>query len=191
MRAHKRVAVLIDLSFFLAQYRRLQRQCGRPLEASVAARAICTTAGAHVGSGDDLHRIFVYDCKPLAKKAHHPISGRAIDFSRTPTFAFRTQLLEALLCKRHVVVRLGELADRGRWQIRPEPTRRLLNGSLQLCDLREQDVVYDVGQKGVDIKMSLDIAVLAHKRLVDRIVLITGESDFVPAAKLARRKAWT
>jgi uncharacterized LabA/DUF88 family protein len=32
----------------------------------------------------------------------------------------------------------------------------------------------------------LAVAALAYKRLVDRIVLITGDSDCVPAAKLAR-----
>ena len=34
----------------------------------------------------------------------------------------------------------------------------------------------------------MDIAALAYKKLVDRIVLIAGDSDFVPAAKLARRE---
>jgi uncharacterized LabA/DUF88 family protein len=67
-------------------------------------------------------------------------------------------------------------------------TKRLLNGTLRMEHLREDDVVYEIAQKGVDTKMSLDIASLAYKRLVDRIVLITGDSDFVPAAKLARRE---
>jgi len=43
-------------------------------------------------------------------------------------------------------------------------------------------------QKGVDMKIGLDIASLAFKRQVRRIVLISGDSDFVPAAKLARRE---
>ena len=38
------------------------------------------------------------------------------------------------------------------------------------------------------MKLGLDVASLAYKRLVDRIVLIAGDSDFVPAAKLARRE---
>lgn len=36
------------------------------------------------------------------------------------------------------------------------------------------------------MKIGLDIASLAYKKLVDQIVLISGDSDFVPAAKLAR-----
>ena len=38
------------------------------------------------------------------------------------------------------------------------------------------------------MKIGLDIASLSHKKQVDRIVLIAGDSDFVPAAKHARRE---
>jgi len=47
---------------------------------------------------------------------------------------------------------------------------------------------YDISQKGVDMKIGLDVASLAYKGLVKRIILISGDSDFVPAAKLARRE---
>jgi len=35
------------------------------------------------------------------------------------------------------------------------------------------------------MKIGLDVASLAYKKLVKKIVLISGDSDFVPAAKLA------
>ena len=38
------------------------------------------------------------------------------------------------------------------------------------------------------MKIGVDIASLSLKRFVDKIVLISGDSDFVPAAKLARRE---
>ena len=38
------------------------------------------------------------------------------------------------------------------------------------------------------MRIGLDIASLAYKHQVDKIVLIAGDSDFVPAAKLARRE---
>jgi uncharacterized LabA/DUF88 family protein len=38
------------------------------------------------------------------------------------------------------------------------------------------------------MKIGLDVSALAYKRLVDQIVLVAGDSDFVPAAKLARRE---
>jgi uncharacterized LabA/DUF88 family protein len=49
-------------------------------------------------------------------------------------------------------------------------------------------VIYDLKQKRVDIKIGLDIASITLKRQVDQIILISGDSDFVPAAKLARRE---
>lgn len=38
------------------------------------------------------------------------------------------------------------------------------------------------------MKIGIDIASLALKRFVDTIVLFSGDSDFVPASKLARRE---
>jgi uncharacterized LabA/DUF88 family protein len=38
------------------------------------------------------------------------------------------------------------------------------------------------------MKIGVDIASLALKKLVNQIVLISGDADFVPASKLARRE---
>lgn len=38
------------------------------------------------------------------------------------------------------------------------------------------------------MKIGVDIASLSLKRFVDTIVLFSGDADFVPAAKLARRE---
>ncbi len=59
---------------------------------------------------------------------------------------------------------------------------------MTLADLKEEDVFLSVRQKGVDMKIGIDIASLALKKFVDQIVLFSGDSDFVPAAKLARRE---
>ncbi len=55
-----------------------------------------------------------------------------------------------------------------------------------ITNFTNDDFIYHAKQKGVDIKIGLDIATLALKKLVQKIVLISGDSDFVPAAKLAR-----
>ncbi|WP_231957968.1 NYN domain-containing protein [Arcanobacterium haemolyticum] len=39
----------------------------------------------------------------------------------------------------------------------------------------------------VALRLGLDIASLAESDVVNQIVMISGDSDFVPAAKLARR----
>jgi len=59
---------------------------------------------------------------------------------------------------------------------------------ITAADLTEADVKYEVRQKGVDMRIGLDIASMAFKKQVDQIILVAGDSDFVPAAKLARRE---
>ena len=56
-----------------------------------------------------------------------------------------------------------------------------------MSSLTERDFVLDVQQKGVDVRIGLDLALIAHERFANQVVLITGDSDFVPAAKYARR----
>lgn len=137
----------------------------------------------------ELYRIFFYDCRPLLKKAHNPVSGQAIDFSKTQAAGWRIQFHEELKKLRKVALRLGYLNERGgHWAIRPEVLKRLLSGKMAVGDLSSEDVKYEVRQKGVDMRIGLDIASMAYKRQVDQIVLVAGDSDFVPAAKLARRE---
>ena len=50
------------------------------------------------------------------------------------------------------------------------------------------DLRPNVHQKGVDMRIGLDIASLTLKKHVGIIVLVTGDSDFVPAMKFARRE---
>jgi uncharacterized LabA/DUF88 family protein len=50
------------------------------------------------------------------------------------------------------------------------------------------NLVPNVHQKGVDMRVGLDIASLTLKKHVEVIVLVTGDSDFVPAMKFARRE---
>ncbi len=63
-----------------------------------------------------------------------------------------------------------------------------MNGSKSVDDLDSTDFELNLEQKGVDMRIGLDIAQLAFKKQVDKIILIAGDSDFVPAAKLARRE---
>lgn len=50
------------------------------------------------------------------------------------------------------------------------------------------DFVPDLKQKQVDIKIGLDVAWLSSKGIVERIILVTSDSDFIPAMKFARRE---
>ena len=54
--------------------------------------------------------------------------------------------------------------------------------------LDETDVRLELRQKGVDMRLGMDIASIVLKKQANTLVLVTGDSDFVPAAKLARRE---
>jgi uncharacterized LabA/DUF88 family protein len=54
--------------------------------------------------------------------------------------------------------------------------------------MTEADFTLNLRQKGVDMKISIDITSIALKKMADQIILIAGDSDFVPVAKLARRE---
>ena len=45
-----------------------------------------------------------------------------------------------------------------------------------------------IEQKAVDMKLGLDITLIAIKRLADLLIVITGDADIVPALKFARRE---
>lgn len=63
-----------------------------------------------------------------------------------------------------------------------------MKGTKSLEDLEDRDFTLSLDQKGVDMEIGLDIASLAYKKQVDQIILISGDSDFVPAAKFAWRE---
>lgn len=182
-----KIAVLIDGGFFVKRFNALYNK-DRKMTGAQVADYLYTMAHKHVGPKNALYRIFYYDCIPLGKKAHNPISKRPIDFSKSAEYAFRMELIEALKQKRKVALRLGTLKDNNNWMIRASHVKDLLSGKKQITDLTEDDVYLDIRQKGIDMKIGVDIASMSLKRFVDTIVLFSGDSDFVPAAKLARRE---
>jgi uncharacterized LabA/DUF88 family protein len=54
--------------------------------------------------------------------------------------------------------------------------------------LTAPDLEPNIHQKGVDMRLGLDIAALTLKAHVEALVLVAGDSDFVPAMKFARRE---
>lgn len=83
---------------------------------------------------------------------------------------------------------LDAVDDQGRISLDAEQIALARRLQQKWADLDDGEVVLDLRQKGVDMRIGLDIAALTLKRLVSTIVLVSGDSDFVPAAKLARRE---
>jgi uncharacterized LabA/DUF88 family protein len=135
----------------------------------------------------DLYRIFFYDCPPLMKRTQRPISRQALDLSQTDTAKARVAIHDELQTIRKVALRLGRLNDKFGWRVKPDAASRWI-ASTETIIPTDEDFEIDTVQKGVDMRLGLDVASMAFKRQVDQIVLVAGDADFVPAAKLARRE---
>lgn len=187
----QQTAILVDGAFFIKRYRAI-KHLKQPLNPQKTANDLwnmCVNHLKHKGNVEHyLYRIFYYDCLPFDKKQHNPITQKAIDFSKTEQYKFQMNYFNELKKKRKVALRLGVLESRDRWVIQPQKMKALLRKRIKISQLCENDVYFDLNQKRVDINIGLDIASLALKKQVEQIVLISGDSDFVPAAKFARRE---
>lgn len=164
-----------------------------------------------------VYRIFFYDAKPYTGQAHHPFLNRQIDFGKSDVARFRNELFEYLRKQRKVALRLGDVIREGDWALPDRKAKRILatrnwiaglvfpeDGSpialteaqigearrLQTvwAEIRDNDLSLGLRQKGVDMRIGLDITSITLKKQADTIILVAGDSDFVPAAKLARRE---
>ena len=70
----------------------------------------------------------------------------------------------------------------------PPQCQQLTNIAAAWHGLTPDDLKLGLRQKGVDMRIGIDITTLTLKKQVDTIILVTGDSDFVPAAKVARRE---
>lgn len=184
-------AILIDGAYFIKRIRHFEPN--NYFNAQRIADLAVRCAMLHLSyrkQKRELYRIFFYDCPPLEKKMHNPINKRAIDFSKSDEAKFRLALHQHLLKKRKVALRLGDLSQAAEWVIKPHIEQQILKGQRNLIQqpLTEDEVIINTRQKGVDMRIGIDITTLALKQQVNQIVLIAGDSDFVPAAKLARRE---
>ena len=190
-----RVAIMVDGAFY---QKRANILFGRPapsgpVTAEDRANELVKYCSRHLQHRDgetcSLYRIFYYDCPPSEKIIYHPLTQRSVSLKGTPLYSWSKDFHSALASKRKVALRMGELLEStAGYSILPETVKKLCRKEIEIDDLTEADFYLDIQQKGVDMKIGLDIASIAYKRLVDRVVLIAGDSDFVPAAKHARRE---
>lgn len=189
-----RVAVLVDLAFFLQQFQGNVDSGNAPAMATALHQGALRTQGSSrqargADTRHELYRVFCYDARPLTGTIEDPTTGEPFDLAETAQATFRSGLHDALRRKRKVALRLGSLAPtRPQWQLRPRATRDLREGRRTVGSLGPGDFALDVRQHGVELRLGMDVAALAYKRLVDRMVLVTADAEVVAATKLARRE---
>ena len=81
-------------------------------------------------------------------------------------------------------LRSGETAVNG-WSLGSSALKSMTANPRALV---ARDLIPNIEQKGVDLRIGLDIARLSLCKMVDIIVVVTGDSDMVPAFKFARRE---
>jgi len=122
---------------------------------------------------EEIFRILYYDCAPFEGTVTLPVSGAQKKYSGNDSW------LRELSRKNLFAVRRGVLKFRGfvpkRIPIAPAPA------------LQDSDFEPEFEQKGVDMRIGLDMAIISGHRAVELIALATNDTDCIPAMKHARR----
>lgn len=191
-----RTAILVDGGYYLRRSRRLwgrKSPCERADELhEYCVRHITLRRDRKLETGErSLYRIFYYDCPPLDKGAiKQPWSAHNTVFSRSnPNNKWARDFQSELAKRRKVAMRMGELnAKNAHYTLREESLKLLMTNQKRASQLTESDfVLVGLKQTGVDMRIGLDVASLGSSHFVDQIVLIAGDSDFIPVAKAARK----
>ena len=131
-----------------------------------------------------LHRVYYYDSVPLESAHDKPLGGGLVEFGNNAVANKSRQLFEQLARQPFTALRLGELSFEG-WEVSAKKLGRAPGTTLEIT---AEDLKPQISQKGVDMRIGMDIAALTLKKQVQTIVLVSGDSDFVPAMKFARRE---
>jgi len=192
-----RAAFLIDGGYFLKRLPSVRKDLD-PHDPDAVARAIGQLVHSHLVQLNRtacqsnpyalLYRCFFYDAKPYMSRGHRPISGRSVDYGKSPEAQFRLKLFDLLRRRPSFAVRLGEVRRDRAWVLKEDAQKALLDRRRTVDDLSDADFAPGLRQKAVDMRIGVDIASISLKRQADTIILVAGDSDFVPAAKLARRE---
>ncbi len=181
--ANPQFSILLDGGFLT---KKLSERLNRHVTADdIVAECDRLRALGHV-KDCDLLRIYYYDAYPSSEGLKKPVSGEQMNLGETERFRTSQQLYDQLIMKPHFALRMGHVAlTPDKWKLKPKVARELITAPRALTDA---DFILDVGQKGVDMRIGMDIARLALRGMVRTLIVVTGDSDFVPAFKYARRE---
>lgn len=160
-----KVALLIDGGYLRASAHAAHKQYDRAFISNFAQHCI--------EQDEYLLRAFYYDAPLFKGKVQLPVSGGERIFQANDKW------LDDIAKMDRFAVRKGTLGFRG-WRLKSIP----IAGGQALTDA---DFAPVFEQKGVDMRIGLDIANFARTRSVDRIILVSGDQDMVPAMKEARK----
>jgi uncharacterized LabA/DUF88 family protein len=176
-------AILLDGGFIT---KKLHQRLGRAATAADVF-AECERLKAIPEVADyELLRIYYYDAFPSSEGTFLPVSGTQHNLAETERFRRSQQLFDALVMMPHFALRMGHVSlSPHKWKMKPKVATELLTQPRTLTDA---DFDLDASQKGVDMRIGMDMARLALREMVRAVIVVTGDSDFVPAFKYVRRE---
>jgi uncharacterized LabA/DUF88 family protein len=176
----KKTAILIDGEFFSIALRHNLKLASRPCAALVYEHARLL-ADARI---EEVWRIFYYDSRPYVGRQRHPVTRKMVEFDDTPLARARQRFLSELGQMELVALRCGKAQPRG-WKLSDSYLDQVSRGVVRPPVATDYELRFE--QKGVDMRIGIDVATLAINRYVDRIIVATNDTDLVPALKVARR----
>lgn len=175
MEAFLEVAILIDGAFLRRKFHSAYKRDITACEVEkIAEKLLCKLSL----SLSDSHRVYFYDCRPCGEEVKLKITKKTFAFSSTSQYSKGMKLLDGIRSLPYFAVREGQLSFNG-WM-----PKENCYGNAEFSD---DDFIPNLKQKGVDIKIGLDIAWISYNNIAENIILVTGDSDFIPALKVARR----
>ncbi len=181
MSTSSRYAILLDGGFVIKKLQNALRHFPDDQEILNACERI-RNHDAFASSA--LLRIYFYHAPPAKDELTNPLDQSVTNLAATEVFRRHESLLDKLEMQENFALRLGETVVH-EWRI---GSRAMESMMQQPRPIDAADLVPNINQKGVDLRIGLDIARLALRRLVDTIVVATGDSDLIPAFKFARRE---
>jgi uncharacterized LabA/DUF88 family protein len=176
----KKTAILIDGEFFSIALRHDLKLKRRPNAKEIYEHAFRL---ADVLT-EEVWRIFFYDSRPYTGVQRHPVTKRDIPFAHTSMAKARDAFLDDLGQMDLVALRCGKAQPRG-WRLSEAYLRQIGHGQMRPPDPEDYELRFE--QKGVDMRIGIDVATLALNHHVERIIVATNDTDLIPALKVARR----
>lgn len=160
----KKITILIDGGHL----RSYLRKANKPIEADYIEKIGLASALAN----EEIIRILYYDCALFNGTTRLPVSRVIQTHNQTTPYLYNLAQKDLFAVRRGVLKFRGYVIKKNHQPSNPPV---------------DNDFVPKFQQKGVDMRIGLDMATIAANRSVDLIAVMTNDTDCIPAMKLVRR----
>ena len=175
----EKVAFIVDGGYFAKKYKANYKKFPEADDVEIYILKIFKYLKKNHDHPIEIYRIFYYDCPPLhnlAKLIKKPGSMEKSDFKKIceifeSNYKTIKKFHDKMKRKSFFALRMGQLRLQG-W----EPIKKSNYWRPK------------IKQKGVDMRIGLDIANITAKKLCSKVVLVSGDTDMIPAMKTARKE---